>query len=471
MQRYGAPGSETYGSEICASERRRPEMRKSGSMNRQFFVCGILACGALLSGCAQKAPGPADVGAMAAVSPTLDQPGTVDIRNQMVISSPDRGVIGAVMVQDGKSVASGEAVSRLNDPDAIIRRDMAQRKLALFIKERNDTLARSRGVRPTSAPVPASSSRATDIMAAKVNMQYAKAALDNARQEYNSKSDLRDAVTNADIAVRTAQQAVDSSYGQLKAAESDLPAQEARHEAVKRLYATHDASQEELRTAMQQVQQASAAVDTARAGYNRDLLALWAARQQAAEARQRLSSPTSLRSNLLAAEDRYAQSVVAYRRAMQGQGPVAQAQESGGPPDTSGIDQSIVEAQSDLLAAQEAVQRLNIQSPMAGTIYNWNTTVGETVQAGQALGWVADLTHLKVTTDVSPSVAAFLPPGTSVDIVVKMPSERVYHGGRVAAASPIIDQNTGKQRITIFIDDPTQTLEPGSSVVVKRKQG
>lgn len=447
------------------------QKREKRWVERSSILAPALACGLLLAGCHQPSTTTDGTNPIVQTESVTNYniTGTVDTTVRRGVTTPNAGVLEAVVGRNGLRVASGQALAKLQAGDVYLRRSLAQQKLASIIRQRSAILDRWRlenGVpRGSTAAVP--QDRSADILAAKVSMQYAATELQRARSAASGRTDLRAAVSNADLSVASAQQNMAGDLAAVRAAESQLPIAQTRYNSLKRLYGEQAASREELRTALGLLQDAAGKVDTTRATYNRDLLTLYAARRAAADARNRLNNPDDLRTQVLAAQEHYAQSVLAYRRALTPTGATPTTPEGVRlPPDTSAVDTDIIVAKADLANAESDVQRLVIRAPMDGTVTDWTAKVGENVQAGQSLGSVVDLKQLTVTVEVSPQLIPYMLTGTRLRVTLQGPSHSEFEG-KVEAISPTLDPQTNKQKVEISVYDKEEKLSPGADVTVE----
>nr|MDQ2730091.1 HlyD family secretion protein [Armatimonadota bacterium] len=207
--------------------------------------------------------------------------------------------------------------------------------------------------------------------------------------------------------------------------------------------------------------------DTARASYNRDLLNVYTARRAAAQARNQLNNPEDLRTQVLGAEEHYAQAALAYRRALTPAGATPTTPEGVRlPPDTTVVDTEIISAKAEVANAESDVQRLAILAPMDGTVTEWTAKAGENIQAGQSLGSVVDLKQLTVTVEVSPQLVPYMLTGSHMRVTMQGPSHQEYDG-KVVAVSPTLDPQTNKQKVEIAVYDKEEKLSPGADVIVE----
>lgn len=422
-------------------------------------LAALLPVALLAAGC-NKQIQPGDISSLPIVSSTFTVSGTVDTTVDLVVPAPNDGVLKDVTGREGMRVRSGQVLARLSNNDVLLRSDLCARKLAVLIARRQSILQNAGLAASPPAPV----DHSADIAAAQSDVNLAASQLQSARQSLRDRTDLRAAVGLADNNVQAAQDALAASLAQVQAADREQPLETDRYQSVKRLYEGQAASREELRTANERLQAATATANTARAAYNRDLLALQAVQSADADARRRWRNPSDLKNLVLAAQARYIDSVAAYRRALQdARQPPAPAQ---APPDLGSLDTDIVQAQADLAYAQQDVHHLEILAPITGTLSDWQGDDGENVITGQPLGHVVDLERLKVTCDVRPDDALYLLPGQAVLVIPGGPNQHPLKG-KVSNINPSIDPNLGTQKVTISVFDGRHELVIGGEAVVR----
>lgn len=125
-------------------------------------------------------------------------------------------------------------------------------------------------------------------------------------------------------------------------------------------------------------------------------------------------------------------------------------------------------AQTQLAAAQAALNRLTLAAPFDGTIASLAVLPGEWVIPGQAVLTLADLSHLQVeTTDLSERDIPQVEIGQPVTVFIKALGEQVT--GRVSDISPLADTLGGDviYMTTIALDELPPGLRAGMSVEVE----
>jgi len=125
-------------------------------------------------------------------------------------------------------------------------------------------------------------------------------------------------------------------------------------------------------------------------------------------------------------------------------------------------------AQTQLAAAQAALEHLTLTAPFDGTVGKVNIHGGEWVVAGQPILVLADLAHLRVeTTDLSERDVPRVAIGQPVTVIIKALNQDAT--GRVVAIAPLADSLGGDvvYKITIDLDAPPAGLRAGMSVEVQ----
>jgi len=142
---------------------------------------------------------------------------------------------------------------------------------------------------------------------------------------------------------------------------------------------------------------------------------------------------------------------------------------SGPDPEKVRLAQARLEnAQTQLAAAQAALNRLTLQAPFDGTVVDINSHSGEWIIAGQTVMRLADLSHLQVeTTDLSERDIPQVEVGQPVTVIIKALAQDV--GGKVSAIAPLADTLGGDvvYKTTIEMDALPKGLRAGMSVDVQ----
>lgn len=118
------------------------------------------------------------------------------------------------------------------------------------------------------------------------------------------------------------------------------------------------------------------------------------------------------------------------------------------------VDQARVES------ARATLSKLSLRAPFAGQVGLREVSVGEYVNAGQALVTLVRLDPIEVDFSVPESALADLETGQRVSITVDAyPADRF--GGEVAAIDPVVDGNSRSTRLRARIPNPDGRLKPG----------
>ncbi len=128
----------------------------------------------------------------------------------------------------------------------------------------------------------------------------------------------------------------------------------------------------------------------------------------------------------------------------------------------------VANAQTQLQAAQAALERLTLTAPFAGTVSQVQIHPGEWVIAGQPILTLADLAHLQVeTNDLSERDVPQVHVGQPVTVYVKALNQNV--AGRVARIAPLAETLGGDvvYTATIELDSLPEGLRAGMSVEVQ----
>jgi multidrug efflux pump subunit AcrA (membrane-fusion protein) len=125
-------------------------------------------------------------------------------------------------------------------------------------------------------------------------------------------------------------------------------------------------------------------------------------------------------------------------------------------------------AETQLSAAQAALDHLTLSAPFTGTVARVNIHGGEWVIAGQPILELADLDHLQIeTTDLSERDIPMVQIGQPVTVLVKALNQVVM--GRITAIAPLADTLGGDvvYKTTIILDTLPPGLRAGMSVDVQ----
>jgi len=128
-------------------------------------------------------------------------------------------------------------------------------------------------------------------------------------------------------------------------------------------------------------------------------------------------------------------------------------------------DTRLVYAQSQVAAAEDALEKLTLVAPIDGTISAVNIGVGEWVLPGQSVLVLVDLEHMQVVTS---DLSELDIPGISIGQVVSVSVSALDHtiSGHVSQISPLADTLCGDvvYKTTIELDSIPEGLRAGISV-------
>lgn len=137
-------------------------------------------------------------------------------------------------------------------------------------------------------------------------------------------------------------------------------------------------------------------------------------------------------------------------------------------PDQRKLAQARLEnAQAQLVAAQAALQNLELKAPFDGVVAVLNLRTGEWVLPGQPVLILADLAHLRVeTTDLSERDIPQVSVGKSASIYIK--ALNLTLPGKVLAIAPLATTLGGDvvYKVTLELQDQPAELRAGMSAVV-----
>ena len=122
----------------------------------------------------------------------------------------------------------------------------------------------------------------------------------------------------------------------------------------------------------------------------------------------------------------------------------------------------------DLLAAGDATNRLVIRSPQSGHVIEKNVVVGTSVEVGETLFKIADLSVVWIEADVYEKDLALLHEGQEIEATVEAYPGKVFPG-QVALVHPHLQAETRTNRIRIVVENPEHALRPGMFATVNVK--
>lgn len=104
-----------------------------------------------------------------------------------------------------------------------------------------------------------------------------------------------------------------------------------------------------------------------------------------------------------------------------------------------------------------------IRAPYAGTVTRRDVELGQTVQSGEALLGLAEISTLEVELHLPESVVRRLALGQEVEIRADVDDEQVL-AGRVHRISPVVDAATSTVKVTLEVRNPSGAARVGSFV-------
>lgn len=116
--------------------------------------------------------------------------------------------------------------------------------------------------------------------------------------------------------------------------------------------------------------------------------------------------------------------------------------------------------QARVASARTTLSRLSLRAPFAGQVGLREVSVGEYVNAGQALVTLVRLDPIEVDFSVPESALPDLETGQRISVSVDAyPNDRF--GGTVSAIDPVVDANSRSTRLRARIPNPDGRLKPG----------
>lgn len=120
---------------------------------------------------------------------------------------------------------------------------------------------------------------------------------------------------------------------------------------------------------------------------------------------------------------------------------------------------------TEILQTDKADSRLVIRSPHAGHVFEKWIVEGDSVESGQMLFEVADLSTVWIEGEVYEQDAAMVKRGQTVEAFVDALPGRVFRG-RVGLVHPHVETSTRTVRVRFELDNPGHTLRPGMFATV-----
>jgi len=110
-----------------------------------------------------------------------------------------------------------------------------------------------------------------------------------------------------------------------------------------------------------------------------------------------------------------------------------------------------------------AVDRVTLVAPVSGVVLERMATQGMTVEVGDRLYTVADLSHVWVQLEVHEREVAWVRRGQPVTVRVAAHPGEVWRG-TVAFVSPVVEEATRTVRLRVHVPNPGSQLKPGMFV-------
>ncbi len=112
------------------------------------------------------------------------------------------------------------------------------------------------------------------------------------------------------------------------------------------------------------------------------------------------------------------------------------------------------------LAAPEDAARVELRSPIAGTVVSRNAHIGRAVEAGGTLIEVVDLDELWLLADVYERDLRLVARGQSVQVDVRAYPDTAF-AGSVDQVSGTLDEETRAAKVRVVLSNPEHRLRPG----------
>ncbi len=120
----------------------------------------------------------------------------------------------------------------------------------------------------------------------------------------------------------------------------------------------------------------------------------------------------------------------------------------------------------EIIRTGEAGSRLIIRSPHRGHVFEKRIVEGDSVEAGQTLFEVADLSTVWIEGEVFEKDVATLRSGQTVEASVEAFPGRVFEG-RVSLVHPHVETSTRTLRVRFELDNPGHMLRPGMFATIR----
>jgi Cu(I)/Ag(I) efflux system membrane fusion protein len=122
----------------------------------------------------------------------------------------------------------------------------------------------------------------------------------------------------------------------------------------------------------------------------------------------------------------------------------------------------------EIIRAGKAETRLVIRAPHGGHVFEKRIVEGDSVQAGQMLFEVADLSTVWIEGEVYEKDAAMLRSGQTVEATIDAIPGQVFEG-RVSLVHPHVETTTRTMRVRFEVKNPNHALRPGMFATVSLK--
>ncbi len=122
----------------------------------------------------------------------------------------------------------------------------------------------------------------------------------------------------------------------------------------------------------------------------------------------------------------------------------------------------------EIVRAGKAETRLVIRAPHGGHVFEKRIVDGDSVQAGQMLFEVADLSTVWIEGEVYEKDAAMLQSGQNVEATIDAIPGRVFEG-RLSLVHPHVETTTRTMRVRFEVKNPNHALRPGMFATVSLK--
>ena len=369
---------------------------------------------------------------------TIFAEGRLSPQRQATLALESGGLVQEILVAEGQSVGSGEALARLDSRDAEI--GVSQAQAALVEAEANVAAAQARlqsaeaGERVARLGIDAAEARREAITAAP--QSEAVALAESAVAAANA--GVAQAAGERDVTLETDEAAIAAAGARLEAAEANLFAVRVADEPVTQ---NPDADEDEREQAQLRLNAAIAAVEAARA----ELEALQGGATEAEEraassavagaAQERAAAQAEL--DLLEVGARPEAVEVALAEVAQAQQTAAEmeAQMETARAAVAQAEAQLAAAQSELQAAEVVLERRTLRAPFGGTVVQVMVKTGEMIANGSPILIVADLEAWRVRTDdLTELDVVRLQEGQMVEIAVDAFPDETFSGEIVQIA-------------------------------------